>query len=452
MLSPSHYARGSAQLDDLARELGVDQVNGRDPLTLVQDVSVGINRAFAYVRKSTAVNSPIEASLTSPPGRLSGLRPHHDCDGPPAADSLSLRERVSLSQRPEQGSFGRWCDARVGGSAAAGFWLGGIRSDEQSDGRFAAHPHRRRARLRGRSADARHHEGTRGDRAPGTRPGDPVADRSCLRTTTSRPTRSGRSSSRTTRRRSRSTTRSSKRSEVRMQKPAPPNSDLLHPELTIVSPDAASISASTPAPRASAPSSSRSTPIAAVSSSRSRCRFDERFPEYGTEHGVLPEPDPAVAVSSPLHVGSGTRRDDGAHARRASTSARSPAIAGSAQQHGSVYLNAGATAALAALDPARPLVDQVEPMLSRAVSPIWMDSSTGADAARSQRRSAGTRVWRSTRARGRSSDSPVRRSESSRRTSRPRMRRRIGSTSSARSWPPCSPDATRRSIRAMAPA
>ena len=64
MLLPSHYARGSAELDDLARELGVDQVNGRDPLTLVQDVSVGINRAFAYVRKSTAVNSPIEASLT----------------------------------------------------------------------------------------------------------------------------------------------------------------------------------------------------------------------------------------------------------------------------------------------------------------------------------------------------------------------------------------------------
>ena len=28
--------------------------------------------------------------------------------------------------------------------------------------------------------------------------------------------------------------------------------------------------------------------------------FDERFPEYGTEHGVLPGADPAVAVSSPL--------------------------------------------------------------------------------------------------------------------------------------------------------
>jgi transglutaminase-like putative cysteine protease len=68
MLMPSHYAHGSELLDDLARELAVDQVDGRDPITLLQDVSVGINRAFAYVRKSTAVNSPIEASLSSRQG------------------------------------------------------------------------------------------------------------------------------------------------------------------------------------------------------------------------------------------------------------------------------------------------------------------------------------------------------------------------------------------------
>jgi transglutaminase-like putative cysteine protease len=68
MLMPSHYARGSELLDDLARELGVDEVAGRDPFTLLHDINAGINRAFAYVRKSTAVNSPIEASLTSRQG------------------------------------------------------------------------------------------------------------------------------------------------------------------------------------------------------------------------------------------------------------------------------------------------------------------------------------------------------------------------------------------------
>ena len=58
---------------------------------------------------------------------------------------------------------------------------------------------------------------------------------------------------------------------------------------------------------------------------------------------------------------------------------RVAAVAGSAQQHGSVYLTARAADALGALDPGRALVDQVEPMLSRRVSPIWMDSSTAAE-------------------------------------------------------------------------
>ena len=106
--------------------------------------------------------------------------------------------------------------------------------------------------------------------------------------------------------------------------------------------------------------------------------FDEGFPEYGTEHGVLRSPDQAVAVSSPLMWAAALDAMMARIAWRIDVG-RLAAIAGSAQQHGSVYLNASATAALAALDPERPLVEQVEPMLSRAVSPIWMDSSTGAE-------------------------------------------------------------------------
>ena len=68
MLLPSHYARTSPQLEALARELGIDEVNGRDPLTLLNDVSAAINVAFDYVKKSTAVNSPIEVSLESRQG------------------------------------------------------------------------------------------------------------------------------------------------------------------------------------------------------------------------------------------------------------------------------------------------------------------------------------------------------------------------------------------------
>ena len=52
------------------------------------------------------------------------------------------------------------------------------------------------------------------------------------------------------------------------------------------------------------------------------------------------------------------------------------AISGSAQQHGSVYLNTSADAVLASLDARTPLVDQLRSTLARETSPIWMDSTT----------------------------------------------------------------------------
>ena len=51
-------------------------------------------------------------------------------------------------------------------------------------------------------------------------------------------------------------------------------------------------------------------------------------------------------------------------------------ISGSGQQHGTVYLDATFDACLAGLDPAQDLVTQISPTLTRATSPIWMDTST----------------------------------------------------------------------------
>ena len=56
-------------------------------------------------------------------------------------------------------------------------------------------------------------------------------------------------------------------------------------------------------------------------------------------------------------------------------------IAGSGQQHGSVYLDSTFDARLAALDPAQNLASQLAPALTRATSPIWMDTSTAAECA-----------------------------------------------------------------------
>ena len=109
--------------------------------------------------------------------------------------------------------------------------------------------------------------------------------------------------------------------------------------------------------------------------------FDQVLPHYGTEHGVLPRVDPAVALSSPVMWAEAL---DLMMARLAASDVdlgRLAAISGSAQQHGSVYFREGAAATLAALDPAQPLAAQVEPLLSRAVAPIWMDSSTTAECA-----------------------------------------------------------------------
>ena len=59
---------------------------------------------------------------------------------------------------------------------------------------------------------------------------------------------------------------------------------------------------------------------------------------------------------------------------------RVAAVAVSGQQHGSVYWSKGAEARLAALDPALTLYDQLrEGAFTFAESPIWMDSSTGAE-------------------------------------------------------------------------
>ena len=69
MLMPSHYARTSPQLDDLARELGVDRAERpRSADARAATSADGINERSTTCRKSTAVNSPIEASLSSRQG------------------------------------------------------------------------------------------------------------------------------------------------------------------------------------------------------------------------------------------------------------------------------------------------------------------------------------------------------------------------------------------------
>src|SRR5215510_7999078 len=100
--------------------------------------------------------------------------------------------------------------------------------------------------------------------------------------------------------------------------------------------------------------------------------FDETLPQYGTRHGVLPNDDATTAVSPPLMWVEALELMMERLEQSELDLSQLRAISGSAQQHGSVYLNSKATAMLGAFDPGRPLVDQIKPLLSRDESPIWM--------------------------------------------------------------------------------
>ncbi len=109
--------------------------------------------------------------------------------------------------------------------------------------------------------------------------------------------------------------------------------------------------------------------------------FDDYFnATYGVVNGVL-DLGAGVVHSAPLMWAEAldlllqTLADQG-HALNTVQ-----AIAGSGQQHGTVYLNANAAGALANLAPTQPLKDQLAAIFSRTTAPIWMDTSTTVECA-----------------------------------------------------------------------
>ena len=114
---------------------------------------------------------------------------------------------------------------------------------------------------------------------------------------------------------------------------------------------------------------------------RAAVHYDSELPHYGTVYGQLPNDDPAVGRAPP---GMWIEALDLALERLGST--RCGQIRGvsvSGQQHGSVYLRSGADRALRQLSPQRSLTEQIVPLFSRPEAPIWTDSSTGPECARS---------------------------------------------------------------------
>ena len=106
--------------------------------------------------------------------------------------------------------------------------------------------------------------------------------------------------------------------------------------------------------------------------------FDRSFPAYGTDHGVWRHVG-HVVTSSPRMWAEALDVIMGRIARALGDDLRRmDAVAGSGQQHGSVWLNPHADPALASLDPGSPLEPQIHGIVSRAESPVWMDDSAAA--------------------------------------------------------------------------
>ncbi|CAL5332592.1 unnamed protein product [Camellia sinensis] len=104
--------------------------------------------------------------------------------------------------------------------------------------------------------------------------------------------------------------------------------------------------------------------------------FDSELPHYKTKDGVYRDPSINGRIVSPTLMWVeafelmlqrlSSKLDFG----------KIVAVSGSGQQHGSVYWKTGSSTKLSALDPKKPLVDQLGDAFSTKESPVWMDSST----------------------------------------------------------------------------
>jgi xylulokinase len=107
--------------------------------------------------------------------------------------------------------------------------------------------------------------------------------------------------------------------------------------------------------------------------------FDRDLPEYGTVAGVRQGEQPGVVYAPPQMWADALDRVMGLLAATALDVEDLRAVAGSAQQHGSVYLNQSAEAQLSQLDATAPLAPQLGAIFARPEAPVWLDASTTAE-------------------------------------------------------------------------
>ena len=117
--------------------------------------------------------------------------------------------------------------------------------------------------------------------------------------------------------------------------------------------------------------------------------FDKSLPQFKTHNGVLPGRDPLVKHSNPLLWAAALDLMFATMKKDKVALGKIVAISGCGQQHGSVYLNEKVVEVLAALNPKKSLVENLEGVFARKTSPIWMDSSTAKECAEIRKKLGG---------------------------------------------------------------
>ncbi len=104
--------------------------------------------------------------------------------------------------------------------------------------------------------------------------------------------------------------------------------------------------------------------------------YSTELPAYGVTDGFLPSEIPSVVHAPPLMWVEAL--DQLLLQMKAENCPMEEivAVAGAAQQHGSVYVGAGFDVRLKNCNPQTPLHEQLQDCFTRNTSPIWMDSST----------------------------------------------------------------------------
>ena len=104
--------------------------------------------------------------------------------------------------------------------------------------------------------------------------------------------------------------------------------------------------------------------------------YDQDLPHYHTQNGVYISEDGKQVSSNPLMWVEALDLLFEKLQDKIIPLTSIKAISGSAQQHGTVYLNNKFLNALSSLNPNSPLLFQLQGTFSRELTPVWMDSST----------------------------------------------------------------------------